>query len=239
VPTIGHDNAYLALQGEQTTLLVDCASSPLLKLQEAGVDPLRVEYLILTHFHPDHMYGFPMLMLGLWLLGRSTPLHVLAEAETLQAAEALLSLFRPQDWPGFQAPIYHRLDLARDRRVLHLPDLDISGCPAEHILPSVALKFVDRSSGQTLVYSGDTSPCERVARLARGAAVLVHEASGKAKGHSSAAEAGWVAARARVDRLYLVHYDARVPDLSALVTEAREQFAGPVELAQDMQSFTF
>lgn len=239
MPTIGHDNAYLVLQGEQTTLLVDCASSPLLKLQEAGIDPLRVDYLILTHAHPDHMYGFPMLMLGLWLLGRRTPLPVLAEAQTLQAAQALLTLFHTEDWPGFRAPLYRSLNLRLDGRVLDLPDLTITGCPAEHILPSFALRFVDKSSQQSLVYSSDTSPCERVARFARGAEVLIHEASGKANGHSSATEAGWVAARARVDRLYLVHYDARVPDLSALVTEARTAFAGPVELAQDMQSLTF
>jgi len=239
VPATWHDNTYLALEGEQSTLLIDCASSPLLKLQLAGIEPCRLGYVIFTHRHPDHMYGFPILMLGLWLLNCRTPLQVIAEAEGLRTAQALLALFRPEEWPGFCPPSYHEVVLTRNSVVLDVPDLLITASPVEHVIPSMGLKIVNKSSGRAVVYSGDTAPCERLARFARGADVLIHEATGKAAGHSSAAEAGWVARRAGVGKLYLIHYAASNVDLNALLTDAQQEFPGQVELARDLGTCEF
>lgn len=229
----------MVLEGEQSSLLIDCASSPLLKMQQAGIDPLRLQYLIFTHAHPDHMYGFPMLMLDLWLLGHKTPLQVLAQSEALRTAQGLLTLFRADEWPGFCWPEYHEIRLDMDSSVLDLPDLHISACQAQHIIPSIALKIENKSSGCTMVYSGDTSPSERLARFARGAQVLLHEAAGRSEGHSSAADAGWVAQRSGVSKLFLIHYSALGADLNETLAEARKEFVGQVELARDLEAFEF
>jgi len=239
VPAIGHDNAYLALEGEQSTLLIDCGGSPLLKLQLAGIEPARLEHVIFTHRHPDHMYGFPILMLGLWLLGYRKPLQVIGEAEGLRTAKGLLTLFHSEEWPGFSSPLYHEVALTNESAVLDLPDLLITASPTKHLIPSMALKIVNKSSGRTVVYSSDTAPCENLVRLARGVDVLVHEASGEFVGHSSPAQAGQVAQRAGVGQLYLIHYPALNTDLKALVDEARQEFPGPVELARDFGSMEF
>jgi ribonuclease Z len=233
VPAIGHDNAYLALESEHSTLLIDCGGSPLLNLQLAGIDPTGLKYVIFTHRHPDHMYGFPMLALGLWLLGHGEPLQVMAEAEGLRTARSLLTLFRPEEWPGFCPPLYREVALANESVVLDLPDLLITASPTEHIIPGIALKIVDKSSGRAAVYSSDTAPCESVVRLARGVDVLIHEASGEYLGHSSASQAGQVAQRAGAGQLYLIHYSALGANLNTLVDEAQREFAGPVELARD------
>jgi len=239
VPAIGHDNTYLALNGEQSTLLVDCGGSPLLKLQLAGIEPCRLEYVILTHSHPDHIYGFPILMLGLWLLGCRTPLQVIAEAEELRTVQSLLALFRPEEWPGFCPPLYHEVTLSKETVVVDLPDLLITASPVDHLVPSMALKFVNKSTGRAVVYSGDTGPCEELVRFARGVDVLIHEASGEALGHSSAAQAGWVAQRAGVGKLYLIHYPALTANLNTLLADAQRGFAGQVELARDFGTCEF
>ena len=240
VPAIGHDNVFLALEGKLSTLLIDCAGSPLLKLQLAGIEPAQLEYLILTHRHPDHVYGFPILLLDLWLLGDDRrPLQVVAEAEALRTAQALLGAFRTEDWPGFSPPTYRELALVEEVVVLDLPDLLILGSPVEHLAPTIGLKIVNRSSGRAVVYSSDTSPCESLVRLASGADVLIHEATGETRGHSSAAQAGEMARRAGVGTLYLAHYPPLTADLGALVDEARSEFSGPVKLARDFGSFEF
>jgi len=239
VPAIGHDNTYLAVEGEQSTLLIDCASSPLLKLQLAGIEPSSLEYVILTHRHPDHVYGFPMLMQGLWLLGRRMPLQVCGEAEGLRTVQGLLALFRPEEWPGFCPPHYHEVVLSNESIVLDLPDLLISAYPVEHLIPNMALKIVSKCSGRAALYTSDTGPCEGLVRFARGVDVLIHEASGEAPGHSSAAQAGQVAQRAGVGKLYLIHYPALTGDLNTLLAEARQEFAGPVELARDFGTCEF
>ncbi len=239
VPAIGHDNTYLAIEGEQSTLLIDCAGSPLLKLQLAGIEPTQLGHLIFTHRHPDHMYGFPILMLGLWLLGYRRPLPVLAEPESLRTAQALLELFQPDEWPGFVRPLYRPVHLNGESVVLDLPDLLFTACPTQHIVPSMALRIVDKASGHVVVYSSDTAPCQSLVRLARGADVLIHEAAGASAGHSTAADAGQAAAQAGVAKLYLIHYPALGADLNTWVAEAQKEFAGPVELARDFGAFDF
>jgi ribonuclease Z len=208
-------------------------------LQLAGIEPTKLDYLILTHRHPDHVYGFPILALDLWLLRPARPIEVVAEAEGLRTARALLGAFRTEQWPGFCPPNYHEMPAEEGVVVLDLPDLLIVGSPVEHLVPTMALKMTSKASGRSVVYSSDTSPCSSLVRLAHGADILVHEATGERRGHSSAAQAGQMAQRAGVQELYLIHYPALTCDLRALVAEARKAYPGPVEIARDFGAVEF
>lgn len=240
IPTIGHDNTYLAIEGEVSTILVDCGGSPLVKLQLAGVDPTHLGYLVLTHRHPDHLYGYPSLVLGLWLLDCPVPLTVTGEPDAVAGARALLDVFEPERrWPSFKPPVYQPVQCRRETVVLDLPDLLITGAPTRHMVPGIALRLVNKETGTAVVYSSDTGPSDDVVRLARGAQILIHEASGEVEGHSSAGQAGRAASLSGVERLLLIHYPAHLHNLNDLVTQARREFGGPVELARDMGTVEF
>ena len=87
--------------------------------------------------------------------------------------------------------------------------------------------------GRRIAITGDTRPCAGTIEGARGAELLVHEATfadeeqarAVETGHSTAREAAEVAARAGVKQLLLTHLSARYSfDTSDLEREARERF---------------
>jgi ribonuclease BN (tRNA processing enzyme) len=109
----------------------------------------------------------------------------------------------------------------------------LSSLPVDHPCEAYAVRL--EHGGRSLVYSGDTGPCDTLVELATDADVLLCEATwtdepDRPPGvHLSGRQAGEVARKAGAKRLLITHVPAwyRGEDLLA---EAREVFDGPAEL---------
>jgi ribonuclease Z len=108
----------------------------------------------------------------------------------------------------------------------------VSALPVLHLIPTIGVR-VSFANGHVISYSCDTEPCANLDKLAEGADVLLQEAAGLSKGHTSPEQAGEIAARAGVKKLILIHYDKRVGE-EELLSAARKHYAGEVALAQDL-----
>ena len=236
IPNAAHEVTHFAVQGEHSSILVDCGTNPTVRLAQAGIAYDSISDVILTHFHPDHVSGAPLMLMNMWLLGRKQPLRIHAPAPCLQRFNQLMEAYDWQQWPGFFSVELHEIPLHENAPVLMNSDFTISASPGEHMVPVVGLRIKEESGKRVLTYSADTAPCTSISRLAAGADVLLHEATAGTIGHSSAAQAGEVAARAQVGALYLIHYDVHSAAESKLISEARSRFSGPVELARDLMT---
>jgi ribonuclease Z len=98
--------------------------------------------------------------------------------------------------------------------------------------------------GLKIAYSGDTRPTARLVKMAKGADLLVHEATlldeladrARRDGHSTPSQAAEVAKKAMVKRLILTHVSARYRDVQAMLKEARKVFPD-TDVAEDFMAF--
>lgn len=228
-----HENAHLLIETPARLVLVDCPTNPIPRLHRQGVDlSARMSDLILTHFHPDHVSGFVVMLQTAWLLERKQPVRLHGLPDVIARARAMLDLFDWTSWPGMFPIEFHTIAPEPLQTVLAYDDLRICATPVKHIIPDIGLRFDFADSGGSAAYSSDTEPHLPLAELARGVDVLIHEA-GAGYGHSSPAQAGEIARLAGAKRLYLIHYQTWGKDPSPLVDEARRAFGGEVHLARD------
>ncbi|MFN2121726.1 MAG: MBL fold metallo-hydrolase [Anaerolineales bacterium] len=231
-----HDNTHMIIVGQERTVLVDCVSSPVQRLERVGVDPKELTDLVTTHFHPDHVSGVPLLLLDMWLMGRKKPLDIYGLHHTLDRLESMMGFYGWNEWPGFFPVAFHRLPAEEMMPVVECSEFRLLSSPVHHFIPTIGLRLEVSASRKSMAYSCDTEPCAEVLRLAAGVDVLIHEASGEGPGHSSARQAGEAARHAEAAKLLLIHYPTGKYQPSDLVEEARSQFAGEIALAEDFMT---
>jgi ribonuclease Z len=239
IPTKDNENTHMVVVGDERMVLVDSVSKPVLRLEEAGLDFNNLTDLIVTHFHPDHVSGLPLLLMDMWLMGRRKPLNIYGLHHTLDRVEGLMGFYNWSEWPNFFPVAFYRLPASEMTTVLDCPDFKILSSPVRHMIPTLGLRIEFNITRKVLAYSCDTEPCEEVVRLASGADVLIHEAAGASRGHSSAAQAGEIASRAEVGQLYLIHYATGNYSNGDLVEEARTRYQGEIALAKDFMTLDF
>jgi ribonuclease Z len=243
----------------QAAILVECGSTRLLldtggglglvrRMLASEVEPDSVGHIFLSHRHVDHVGGLEPFMMSVFYRrvrqGQPPPpltLHALPGS-----AEAIRATLAAADASG---AVVYRERLTWSTPAAGVPVVLDGGprltlVPVDHLPPGgEAAGCVVEADGARVVYSGDTRPCDALARAARDADLLIHEVNGletRAElthrvGHSTAADAGRAAARAGVRALALFHVPASEWVSPAdLLAEARGQAPGvEVFLSED------
>lgn len=186
--------------------LLDCGFTTPHRYFALTDDPDALDAVWISHFHGDHFFGIPLLLLRFWEMGRKKPLLVAGPLGVEEKVAAAMELA----YPGFMPRLRFSLDF-----VVLEPgrDFEIAGtCWASaenvHSQRALALRIVD--CGRTLYYSGDGRPTTAAGRLAAGCDLLVHEAfwlDKEVESHGNVVAAIDFAAKAGARHLALVHLE--------------------------------
>ena len=87
--------AALAVTAAGRTVLVDCGEGTQTALRRWGVSAYRIDQVLLTHYHGDHILGLPGLLQTLSSLGRTAPLTVTGPAGLDAVAGPIAALAGP------------------------------------------------------------------------------------------------------------------------------------------------
>lgn len=192
MPDVSRGGPCTAVVAGQRLFIVDTGSGASRNLTLMNLPPARVEAILLTHFHSDHMDGLGELLMQRWATSSATapaPVHGPPGVESVVAGFAqAYSLDRgyriahhgedvtPPAGYGATARPFAIPEGEASLVIVNEPDLKITAFRVDHnpIEPAVGYRFDYK--GRSAVLSGDTTPSPVVEAQARGADLLVHEA---------------------------------------------------------------
>lgn len=244
----GACSGYL-VEDSATCLLVDCGSGVFSELRRVR-NYVDVDAIVVSHMHADHFLDLAPFACALCYAPRQ-------------------QLFPVGDWPGTDAPARPRLVLPPNGTeavravaaaggqpalfdtafamseydladVLELGTLRLRFQPVPHYVPTNAIELTSTEGAGRFVFGADHGPTDALRDFARGADLLMLEASlpfvppdtgGPPRGHLTAAEAGEHATACDAARLVLTHITDELDAEHALAAAARA-FAGPIDVAR-------
>lgn len=242
LPDAERDNTFMIWQSPTGHLLIDCGGRAYQQLLRAKINPADIRAVLLTHAHPDHIYGLPAFVFHLWLAHYPGTLDIYANAPTLAMCQAMCDAMRlPQN--GHMCKVaWHTIPETVDVPVFSTPGYSVWTTPGAHTVPTLAVKITDHETRRTLVYSSDTAPTPSIAAFAHGADTLIHEATTadphEGYGHTTPYQAGEIGRTAEVERLVLIHYSQQstMPEVQALADVQAAGFTGNVLIATELGS---
>ena len=246
----GACSGYL-VEDDDTAVLLDCGNGVFSKLRKFR-DYATVDAVVVSHLHADHFLDLVPFSYALLYAPRQQPVPVDRWPGTDTPARPVLHC--PQGatatfdqvtgaWgaPGLLGEAFEIREYAVDE-TLEVGSLRVRFHPVPHFAPTNAVEVSSSSGGGRIVYGSDHRPCEEIVEFARGADLLLVEATLPRperhgdRGHLTPHEAGEHGAAAGVGRLVIMHISDELDELWARNC-AQEAFGGPVDMAAEGQVY--
>ena len=173
VATVDKDNTSFLIKYNADVILIDCPGSIVQKAKKLDVEPASIRTLIVTHTHPDHVYGLPSLIHSLMLT--ECQIDLFGSEISVDFCRRFLDLFHLLDTKVKCRVRFFPLDTGREFSLA-----DSIACSTQkvpHNESSLAFGFRFGPSGPFLFYSGDTPIHPPLFESVAGADYLIHDCS--------------------------------------------------------------
>ncbi|MBN1530766.1 MAG: MBL fold metallo-hydrolase [Thermoleophilaceae bacterium] len=242
----GACSGYL-IEDDGTRILLDCGNGVFAKLRE-HLDYVDVDAVVISHLHADHFLDLVPYSYALTYAPRQQPVPVHTWPGTDNPARPALHVppgardtFRRVvgAW-GNEDLIENAFDMTEydPARELDIGPVRIAFQAVPHFTETYAMSFTSKTGGGRLIYGADCRPTEDLVTFAKGASVVLLEATlprperDGMRGHLTSAEAGEHARAAGAARLVLVHISDEL-DPEWAREQAAAKYDGPVEVAAE------
>lgn len=218
-------------EGRTFRLLLDLGSGALGPLQR-HIDLRDIDAISLSHLHPDHCFD----MSGLYVVRKYHPCGPLPRIPVYAPAGSdwhLSDAYGTTNPNGMTLPFEFR-DFC-DGLETTVGPFTLRAMLTTHPVLAYAVRL--ELDGRSLVYTGDTGPLDKLSDFARDADLFLCEASFVESAqnppdlHLTGAEAGRIAADARVGRLLVTHIPAWT-DRDEVEQDVRSVYDGAYELVE-------
>ncbi|MFH1126645.1 MAG: ribonuclease Z [archaeon] len=227
---------------EDIGLLLDCGFSAIQGIWKEGLYK-NIRAIYISHFHADHTFGIPSLLLRYHEEKRTEPLTIIGAKGIELYIRDLTSLAYATfiENLGFDLT-FKEID---SKSKISLGKAELTFAKAEHAESSYSIR-IDLEK-KSLVYTGDTAYSKDIADLAKETDILVHEAytfqkvkdEKGPKNHSSFLSVGLCAKNSRSKTLALVHISREVKDKTkSIKKEISQIYSGYVIFPKDGEKMT-
>ena len=268
-PTPSRFGSSYVFQFDKNQLMIDCGPAATQKLVNAGFWPTEIDYLFITHHHFDHDADLPCFLLCRWdqSIGKENRLQIYGPTLTEKITEGIIGedgLFA-HDWKArVNHPLSQRINVNRGGKLPRKPpivfskdigpgeviekdDFKVTTALAEHVQPyldSLAYR-IDTKEG-SVVFTGDTQPCDSVIELSKGADALVcmcwddqevMDSTGEMQGQCGTVGAAEMAQKSGVRKLILSHVGPNLSQESVTekaISDVGAVFDGEVVVAKEL-----
>jgi ribonuclease BN (tRNA processing enzyme) len=244
--------------------VIDCGNGVARQMVMAGVALGALRAAFITHHHSDHNADFGNLLLLSWAADLTRRVDIYGPPPLAAMTGHFLALnaydIATRIADEGRAPLAGLIaphEITAGGLVMQDQNVRVTAAVVDHPPVDPAFAFRVDLADRSIVFSGDTRPCEALIRLARGADVLVHEvmylpgldqlagSDAGAKGlrkhllasHTTTEEVGRVASEAGVETLVLTHF---VPGGAPFIADevwydaVRPFFAGNLIVGRDL-----
>jgi len=242
VPSLERSSCAALIRAGNSRLLLDCGPGTMRRLLKAGVTIFDLDYIFLSHFHPDHSAELAPLIFATKYPDshrRTQPLTVVAGQGFRRFYDELRTV--SGEWIELPESMLRFVELSTaqaDQR--SFDDFTVDSMPMQHNPESIAYRITG-DGGRSVVYSGDTDDNDNLVELAADSDILVCECAMpdelKISGHLTPSLAGSIADRARARMLVLTHFYPECDQVD-IRSQCRRTYKGPLVLAKDLLTVT-